>query len=262
MKLKITAALLACFMLLASLSSCNQDKENNGDDTSSGGNIPILTTPGDTSSTPAPEETDDPAITTTDPAVTDTSATTTTSQPPVTTPEQTDTTTEPPAVTTEPPAEEITFTACDETVYVTASALNLRTSPAMGDNIYNQVTEGQALRRVGYHETWSKVILEDKEYYVSTKYLSTEDPNAEVVFTTRYETVYVTASSLYVREAPSSSGKIYDTVTNGTEVIRIGYNETWSKIMYDGQILYAGSKYLSTENPNSLTTATTETSAQ
>lgn len=258
MKLKITAALLACFMLLASLSACNKNN-GEGDDTSGDSKIPVLT-PADTSSTPDPEDTDEPVVTTTDPAATDTSATTT--EPVVTTTEPPVTTTEPPVTTTATPSAEVTFTACDETVYVTASALNLRTSPAMGDNIHTQVTQGQALRRVGYHETWSKVILEEKEYYVSSKYLTTEDPNAEVVFTTRYETVYITADSLYIREAPNSNGAIYDTATKGTEVIRIGYNEDWSKIMYDGKLLYCGSKYLSTENPNATgTTAAATTTA-
>jgi len=260
MKFKITAALLACFMLLASLASCNL-KKGNEDDTK-GDDIPLLTPGQSTSSTEPDDTTTEPQDTTTEPqdtTVTPPETTTTapevTTEPPTTTPKET--TTKEPESTTEPAQTTVTFTACDETVYVISSALNVRTAPTMDDNIYTQVAMGVALRRVGYNETWSKVIIEDKEYYVSTKYVSVDDPNATVEFTARYETVYVTASLLNIRKSPSNYADIYDTVPKGTEVIRIGFNEDWSKIMYDGDIYYAASKYLSTENPGTEATTTT-----
>lgn len=253
MKFKITAALLACFLLLASLTACNKDKpsDETGDD------IPLLTPATSTTASPDPDETEEPDETE-DPAAT-TAATTEATTEATTT--AATTTTAPPPATTAP--EEIKFTACDETVYVIASALNLRTSPAVEDNnIATQVSEGQAIQRTGYHETWSRVVIEGKEYYASSKYLSTENPNAEVIFTTRYETVYVTAEHLYIRETPSTVGKIYDAATKGTELIRIGFNEDWSKVMFDNKILYCSSHYLSTENPNAAaTTAATTTAA-
>lgn len=248
-------------MLLASLSSCN--KNDDKEDDTSGKDIPLLTpnqgtdtaepdatTTEPKDSTGPQETTDEPKETTTEPQGTDTT------EPPITSTTPKETTTAEPPVTTDPPAT-VTFTACDETVYVISSALNVRTAPSMDDNIYTQVAMGATLRRVGYNETWSKVIIEDKEYYVSTKYVSVDDPNEEVEFTARYETVYVTASLLNIRKTPSNVGDIYDTVPKGTEVIRIGYNENWSKIMYDGEIYYAGSKYLSTENPGTEATTTT-----
>ena len=258
MKLKITAALLACFLLLASLASCNFGKQK--DDETTDNDIPLLT-PGQSTTEADPAQTDDPDQTTedaqqtTDPTETTTEPQQTTSTPPETstTPEQT--TTQEPQQTTEP-QQTVTFTACDETVYVISSALNVRTAPSMDDNIYTQVAMGTTLRRVGYNETWSKVIIEDKEYYVSTKYVSLDDPNATVEFTARYETVYVTASLLNIRKSPSNVAEIYETVPEDTELIRIGFNEDWSKIMYDGEIYYAGSKYLSTEKPAAAETTT------
>lgn len=252
MKLKITAALLACFLLLSSLASCNLNKKEK--DETEGEDIPLLT-PGQST------EENEPTDTTTEPVTAGPEVTTTEPEDTTTTPPTTTTTTS--ATTTEPvePEDPLTFTVCDETVYVIASALNIRTAPTMDDNIYTQVAMGKALRRVGYNEVWSKIVIEDKEYYVSTKYVSTDDPNAMGEFTARYETVYVTASLLNIRKTPSNVGEIYDTVPKGTEVIRIGYNEGWSKIMYDGDIYYAGSKYLSTEKPDAETTTAATTTA-
>ena len=256
MKYKITAALLACFMLLASLSACGTNKEN-PDDTKS--NIPVLT-PGNNDPVEDPidstntgsESTEDPAVTTT--AATTTAATTTaaTTTAATTTAATTTAATTTAAVTTAAP----TFTECNDTVYVIATALNLRTSPEVkADNIHTQAKQGEALTRTGYNENWCRVVIDGKEYYASATYLTTENPNAELEFTVRYETVYVTADSLYIREAPSSAGTIVDTVTKGTELIRIGYHEDWSKVMYKDKLLYCGTKYLSLENP--LTVETT-----
>lgn len=249
MKLKITAALLACLMLLASLSACDKNKED-PDQTKS--QIPLLTTteqkddPVDpstsaTETTVEPAQTTEPATTT---AASTTAATTTAATTAATTTASTT------AATTAAPEEK--FTACNDTVYVIASALNIRTSPAMGnDNIYGQAKQGEALKRTGYNESWFRIVIDDKEYYISANalYTSPDDPNVEIEFSVRYETVYVTAESLYVRETPHSAGAVYGVITKGTELIRIGYHEQWSKVMYDGKMLYCGSKYLSTENP-------------
>lgn len=263
MKLKITAALLACFMLLASLSACGKNKES--DETKS--NIPVLT-PGSSEPDKDPEDTPASGTTaevTTEPTDTTTAATGTTQSPEVTTePPATSTaassttttaTTPPPATTTAAPEK---FTECNDIIYVVTDALNLRSAPAMGDEYKSgSVLFGQALTRTGYSENWCRVVLDGKEYYVSANpaYVSTEDPNAVIEWAPRNETVYVTAYSLYIRETPHTAGKIHDTVTLGTELHRIGYTDNWSKVIYNGKIMYCGSTYLSTENPTATTTA-------
>ena len=259
MKLKITAALLACFMLLASLSACGKNKEN-PDQTKS--NIPVLTTtaqtdertPVDPSSSTAqttvePAQTTEPAATTTA-ATTAESVTTKATTTTATTTSATTTKATTTATTTAVPVEK--FTTCNDTIYVIASALNIRTSPAVkNDNIYGQAMYGEALKRTGYSDDWFRIVIDDKEYYISAnaQYTSPDDPNVMPEFSTRYETVYVTADSLYIREMPHSAGAVYDVAVKGAELLRIGYHETWSKVMFDGKILYCSSKYLSTENP-------------
>ena len=98
MKLKITAALLACFMLLASLSACGKNKEN-PDETKL--QIPLLTT------TAASDNKQDPV----DPSTSGT------------------VTTEEPAQTTEPAATTAaTTTAASTTAATTTAATSTSTS--------------------------------------------------------------------------------------------------------------------------------------
>ena len=249
MKLKITAALLACFMLLASLSACGKNKEDPDDPKSQ---IPVLTTTEKDDKKDPVDPSSSASVTTTEPTATTTEPAATTTEPPATTTAATTTAATTTAATTTAAPEAQKFTECNDTVYVIASALNIRTSPKIaGDNIHSQAKHGEALKRTGYSESWFRIVIDDKEYYISAnaEYTSPDDPNAEIEFSVRYETVYVTAESLYIRETPHSAGAIYGTLVKGQELLRIGYHETWSKVMFDGKMLYCGSKYLSTENP-------------
>lgn len=68
------------------------------------------------------------------------------------------------------------FSEVEETVYIT-ELVRVRTeaSTENDDNIYTTLKRGTELERVGVNDTWSKVIIDEKEYYVATQYLSTEE---------------------------------------------------------------------------------------
>ena len=80
------------------------------------------------------------------------------------------------AVTTETaPA----FTAVDETVYVTGSQVNIRKSAGTGGAVITTVSRGTALKRTGYSDSWSRVIYQDQECYISSSFVSKEQPAPE-----------------------------------------------------------------------------------
>lgn len=80
------------------------------------------------------------------------------------------------AVTTETaPA----FTAVDETVYVTGSQVNLRKSAGPSGEVVAKLDRGAKLSRTGYSDSWSRVIYEGSECYISSQYLSKEEPETE-----------------------------------------------------------------------------------
>ncbi len=172
----------------------------------------------------------------------------------------------------ETPPEVITFEDCDEAVYVsgTAGQLKLRTTTVFDEsnaNVAHYIDEGTELRRIGKHETWSKVVYENKEYYTSSKYLSTEkpgvetDPVVEITFTDRDETVYVKEGTANIRSFPSHDSKyVITSLAAGTELKRTGIafdteNDPeglgWSRVEYEGQICYMRNSTLTTEKPAS-----------
>ena len=85
-------------------------------------------------------------------------------------------------------------------------------------------------------------------------------PSPDSTFVDRDETVYVmgTNGNLNVRSAPSSEDakNIVGTLKEGETAKRVGYNENWSKIEFNGQVCYASSKYLSTKAPVEFTDTT------
>ena len=64
----------------------------------------------------------------------------------------------------------------DETVYVNATDLNVRTAPGSGAEVVARLDTGAELRRTGYSDSWSRVIYNGTECYVASQYLTTTKP--------------------------------------------------------------------------------------
>ena len=168
----------------------------------------------------------------------------------------------------------IKFESVDEIVYISdeVEALNLRTSPSSetDENIAKPVAAGTELRRIGYNESWSKVMFEGEEYYCSTKYLTTEKPDntpddPEIVFENVNEELYVDtteydkANASYYNAPVRGETHYAGGLAHGTLVKRTGvYYEDpedeeklgWSRIEIDGDEYYIRNSVLSATDPN------------
>lgn len=220
---KILSLGLAVVMIVLAIASCN--KTGNGDGSS---------TPGQSIPTP-------PAS----------SSQSTPGSNPGSTPESTP---------NDKPAE-IVFEDCDETVYVvdTMSGLWLRTATDFDDDSVKKehVEYGTELRRIGKHETWSKVVYDNNEYFASSAYLSTGEPE-EFIFEDVNEKVYVTEEA-FIRSFPSRDDKfVVTSLSVDTELKRTGIlfepvdpennpngEYGWSRVEYDGQVCFMRNSVLS-----------------
>ena len=175
----------------------------------------------------------------------------------------------------ETPAEtpaEVVLEECDETVYVVdAKSVYLRTAPSYDDaSKATTVNYGTELRRIGKSDEWSKVVYENNEYYIASKFLSTE-ALPEVVFVDCDETVYVTADAYY-RSIPSlADGAIVDSLAKGTAIKRTGVaydteNDPeglgWSRVEINGEIYFMRNSVLSTQDPAAESTPVESTPAE
>ena len=75
----------------------------------------------------------------------------------------------------EPETTAMAFSDVEETVYAT-DTVNIRKDANTGAEILGKLRAGQSVTRTGYNEEWSRVLFEDQTCFVSSEYLTTEEP--------------------------------------------------------------------------------------
>jgi len=184
--------------------------------------------------------------------------------PPESGDETTDTSeTEPSTETDEP--KELEFKEVNETVYIYGTnTLNVRKEPSADSEKMGEMKEGEQVTRVGYNSEWSKISYYGNEYYASSNYLTTHAP---LEFEDKTDTVYIVAEgTLYLRQKPSANSDAVAYLPYGTALDRTGiattedeFGTVWSRLLYNGQVCYASTTHLSTEEPTNDFTAVDET---
>ncbi len=138
---------------------------------------------------------------------------------------------------------------------------NLRSEPKSGnaDTVVAVLKNGDIATRTGVSDNgWSRVEYDGKTLYAVSSYLTTDldyeknstptvdNPEAGVTFTEVNETV--TAKEVTnLRKVPSSASPdtIVTALHNGEVAVRTGVGDNgWSRVEYNGQVLYAISSYL------------------
>lgn len=107
-------------------------------------------------------------------------------------------------------------------VTITTSALNIRTSPSTSGAIVGQYYLGNTVTVIGQSGDW----LQTSKGYISAKYTSPVPNQTTTTASSSYQ-ASITASSLNIRQAPSSSAQILGTYSNGTVVTVIGQSGDW-----------------------------------
>ncbi|MBR4072311.1 MAG: hypothetical protein IKK24_00070 [Clostridia bacterium] len=149
------------------------------------------------------------------------------------------------------------FTAVKDKV-TAKNEVNLRSLPTTNGEIVGSLKRGTYLERTATsHRGWSRLIYNGKTVYAVTNCLTTdklspvesETDSSKTDNEPTYDTVsqQVTAKQeTNLRNAPTTDGsQIIYTLKNGEYVERIGIGSNgWSKLMYNGQIVYAITSYL------------------
>ena len=148
-------------------------------------------------------------------------------------------------VTTTPPP---TFTEVNETVYVTVEMVNIRSEAKVtATNVVGTGFLGNSFTRVKYSESWSVILYDGEEAYISSDCLSTTDPTkSDVEFDPIDKTVYVTTSKLNLRLSPKDDGIIHALAEKDQALVAIGISKDgkWYKITYGEKTVYASADCL------------------
>lgn len=134
--------------------------------------------------------------------------------------------------------------------------VNLREYPSTGDEgIVGELKHGEYLQRTGISEQgWSRLMYNGNVVYAVSNYLMAEgevlgentDQNEQYYFDSVNDLVTAKIET-NLRNAPTTSGsEIVSVLKNGDYIKRTGINLStgWSRLEYNGQIVYAVSSYL------------------
>ena len=146
------------------------------------------------------------------------------------------------------------FTTVNETV-VTTERCNLRESYSTSSNKVAVVDADTKLTRKGIGDNgWSKVEYNGKTVYVSSQYIKvvSEDEEKEpekVTFKDTHENLYA-KQDCNLRASWSTESEKVGYLKKGQPVERTGYADNgWSRILYDGKVVYVASRLLVVEKP-------------
>ncbi len=137
---------------------------------------------------------------------------------------------------------------------------NLRDIPSQDEDstVLYTLTNGEIAVRVAISDYgWSKVVFNGQTYYAVSSYLTTDLTPPPYEVQTQFVDVYepVTAKdAVNLRTLPSTTHEDCEIVTkllHGEVIIRTGINEDvgWSRVEYNGQVLYCISSYLMIAEP-------------
>ena len=169
------------------------------------------------------------------------------------------------------PAEKVTVTIADVMEFIEVQEIvtakdttNLRDIPSQNEDstVMVKLKNGDTATRIGISKSgWSKVMYHGETYYAVSNYLTTDltikeaetqapqpDDGIKTEFTACNDTV-TAKIEVNLRLLPSVTNpdaQVVVTLKHGENIMRTGINHDvgWSRVVYNGQILYCVSSYL------------------
>ena len=127
--------------------------------------------------------------------------------------------------------------------------LNIRKGPSADSEIVAVLLPGRTVTITGSEGSWSKVSSAGYSGYVMTKYLVTGDSARQLYISKSGATGSVTASSLILREAPSTDSAKLTSVPQGTAISLKSLSDGWYKVSCAGVSGYMLGSYVKESQP-------------
>ncbi|MGE7879783.1 SH3 domain-containing protein [Peribacillus muralis] len=136
--------------------------------------------------------------------------------------------------------------------HVTATSLNVRSSPSTSSSIVGSYKKGDAVKLIHVKNGWAEIIIEGRVVFVSAAYISpskSTDKGTSPIVTApstsvQAKTMYVHASSLRVRAAASATGSVLGSLKQNSKVTVVSTTNGWAQITYHGKKAYVSESYL------------------
>lgn len=138
---------------------------------------------------------------------------------------------------------------------VTATKLNIRSQPSTSSSIIGQFQKGDVVKVSFVENGWAAILIKGRVCFVSAEYLTgdkTDSPKEELT-NLQATTMYVTATSLRVREAASTSSSVIGFLQLNDRVSVITSENGWAQIIFNSKKAFVSEAYLTSSNDQTTT---------
>ena len=161
-------------------------------------------------------------------------------------------------ITAKPPKTQAELIYTDVSEDVTAkNEVNLRSGAGTGFDVVALLKNGDVAKRTGVGTNgWSRLDYNGQTVYAITSYLTTDlnstpEPPPDIVdgntFTAQNDNV-TAKEEVNLRRSPTTSAEIVGVLKNNTVLQRTAVsNKGWSRLIYNGQTVYAVTSYLTND---------------
>ena len=138
---------------------------------------------------------------------------------------------------------------------VTATVLNVRSRPNTESRIIGKYKKGDVVKVAFVENGWAGILIKGRVCYVSTDYLTQKQVSASTINQTtstvnsQPKTMYITASSLRVRESNSTNSTVLGSLKLNDPVTVNSISNGWAQISFNGKVAFVSETYLTTNNP-------------
>jgi LysM repeat protein len=142
---------------------------------------------------------------------------------------------------------------------VTATKLNIRSQPSTASSIIGQYQIGDVVKVSFIENGWAAILIKGEVCFVSAEYLTisapTGDQNSKTTNPQTKTTMYVTASSLRVRQAASTNSAVLGSLKLNDSVSVISNVSGWAKINFNGKVAFVSGTYLTSKEQTNTSTS-------
>ncbi|MEH7247437.1 SH3 domain-containing protein [Neobacillus niacini] len=145
---------------------------------------------------------------------------------------------------------------------VIATTLNIRSQPTTESSIIGTYKKGNVVKVAFIEEGWAGILIDGRVCFVSADYL-TKAPaqTGKSTVEAQTKTMYVTATSLRVRAAATTSSAVLGSFKLDDRVTVTSSSKGWAKIQFHGKTAYVSETFLTKKQPAPAPNATSNNSS-
>jgi uncharacterized protein YgiM (DUF1202 family) len=141
---------------------------------------------------------------------------------------------------------------------VTATILNIRSQPTTESSIIGKYKKGDVVKVSFVENGWAGILIKGRVCFVSADYLTGEQvvestPSQPTgIAESQAKTMVVTATSLRVRAAASTSSAVVGSLKANDRVSVTSTSNGWAQIQFNGRTVFVSETYLTNNEPTKI----------